>query len=146
MKARKKPVVVECVKWTGDNLQEVRDFVGNYLIENYIEIHTYNKRIETLDSIEIRTLEGNHLCNIGDYIIKGVQGEFYPCKPDIFAETYEVVEDDKTVAKKIVYIKNKITNLPVSQCPNCGIVEVFLEKFNYCHNCGQRLERSDEDA
>lgn len=93
MKARKKPVVIECIQWTGDNLQEVRDFVGNYLIENYIEIHTYNKRIETLDSIEIRTLEGNHLCNIGDYIIKGVQGEFYPCKPDIFEETYEVVDE-----------------------------------------------------
>lgn len=46
------------------------------------------------DSIEIRTLEGNHLCNIGDYIIKGVQGEFYPCKPDIFEETYEVVDDE----------------------------------------------------
>lgn len=84
MKARKKPVVVECIQWTGDNLQEIRDFVGNYLLENYIEIHTYHKRSEVLNTIEIITLEGNHLCNINDYIIKGVQGEFYPCKPDIF--------------------------------------------------------------
>lgn len=94
MKARKKPVVVECVKWTGDNLQEIRDFVGNSLLENYIEIHTYHKRSEVLNTIEIITLEGNHLCNINDYIIKGVHGEFYPCKPDIFKETYEVVEDE----------------------------------------------------
>lgn len=40
----------------------------------------------------IKTLEGNHLANIGDYIIKGVAGEFYPCKPDIFEKTYEVAE------------------------------------------------------
>lgn len=94
MKAIKKPVVVECVKWTGDNLQEIRGFVGNSLLENYIEIHTYHKRSEVLNTIEIITLEGNHLCNINDYIIKGVKGEFYPCKPDIFAETYEVLEDE----------------------------------------------------
>ena len=40
----------------------------------------------------IKTLEGEHLANIGDYIIRGVHGEFYPCKPDIFRETYEKVE------------------------------------------------------
>lgn len=42
----------------------------------------------------IRTLEGNHLASLGDYIIKGVAGEFYPCKPDIFEATYEPVGND----------------------------------------------------
>ena len=41
----------------------------------------------------IKTLEGNHLASVGDYIIKGVQGEFYPCKPDIFEQTYEEVQE-----------------------------------------------------
>lgn len=45
----------------------------------------------------IRTLEGEHLANIGDYIIKGVQGEFYPCKPDIFEQTYEVIKDGNSM-------------------------------------------------
>lgn len=42
----------------------------------------------------IKTLEGDHLGNVGDYIIQGVKGELYPCKPDIFEQTYEVVEDE----------------------------------------------------
>ena len=41
----------------------------------------------------IKTLEGNVLANVGDYIIKGVNGEYYPCKPDVFAKTYEEVEE-----------------------------------------------------
>ena len=46
---------------------------------------------ETKDGIIIITLEGNHLCKKGDFIVKGIKGEFYPCKPDIFSETYEEV-------------------------------------------------------
>ena len=47
-----------------------------------------------LIGIAINTLEGEHIANYGDYIIKGVQGEFYPCKPDIFEQTYEEVIED----------------------------------------------------
>ena len=43
--------------------------------------------------MEIKTRGGTHICSNGDYIIKGVQGEFYPCKPDIFMQTYELVEE-----------------------------------------------------
>lgn len=94
MKARKKPVIVECIQWTGDNLQEIRDFVGDYLFELKTQTINLKKQEvkERTTGIKIKTLEGNHLCNIGDYIIKGVQGEFYPCKPDIFKETYEVLD------------------------------------------------------
>ena len=81
MKYRKKPVVIEAVQYTGNNYDKVCDFVGKKL-----DIKGYGT------SLIIETLEGNHIASIGDYIIKGVQGEFYPCKPDIFEQTYEVVE------------------------------------------------------
>ncbi|WP_048800710.1 hypothetical protein [Streptococcus constellatus] len=82
MKYRKKPVVIEAVKWTGNNVKDLADFMGESQI---------NYEIETRKMF-IRTLEGIMEASVGDYIIKGVQGEFYPCKPDIFAETYEEVE------------------------------------------------------
>ena len=81
MKYRKKPVVVDAVRWNGNNYKEVIDFA---------EINKI--WFDALGNIWISTLEGDMIAKKGDYIIKGVQGEFYPCKPDIFAETYEEVE------------------------------------------------------
>ena len=80
MKYRKKPVVVEAVLWNGNNYKEVIDFAENKIW------------FDALGNIWIATLEGDMIAKKGDYIIKGVQGEFYPCKPDIFAETYEEIE------------------------------------------------------
>ena len=80
-KYRKKPVEIEAIQWTGDNLDEIRKFTGTY---NFIKKET--------DSVGIYTLEGKMYASPGDYIIKGVKGECYPCKPDIFVETYEPVE------------------------------------------------------
>lgn len=78
-KYRKKPVVIEAVQWTGDNDKEVQDFTGN------------DQYFAEPGELMIKTLEGVMLASIGDYIIKGVQGEFYPCKPGIFEATYEMV-------------------------------------------------------
>ena len=75
---RKKPVVVEAVQWTGENHAEMCEFIDS-------EAFDFTPRIELV----IHTLEGDHHASLGDYIIKGVNGEFYPCKPDIFAKTYE---------------------------------------------------------
>ena len=80
-KFKKKPVIVEVVQFWGGNLDEVRDFVGDKFREN--EVGYY-----------IQTLEGDMVIHIGDFIIKGIKGEFYPCKPDIFMETYEPVIND----------------------------------------------------
>ena len=75
-KYRKKPVIIEAIQWNGKNLSEIDNFVGGSL--------------KTEGSIlVIHTLEGNMEASINDYIIKGVNGEFYPCKPDIFDKTYE---------------------------------------------------------
>lgn len=84
MKYRKKPVVIEAVQWTGNNIAEVAEFMDTC---KAFHINSSSK------SIIIETLEGAMTASKEDYIIKGVQGEFYPCKPDIFTSTYEKVEE-----------------------------------------------------
>lgn len=79
MKFRKKPVVIDAVQWDGTNVSEIREFFGGF---SDWGLHA--------DHLVIETLEGDHTANPKDFIIKGIKGEFYPCKPDIFAETYEV--------------------------------------------------------
>lgn len=84
MKYIKKPIVIDAIKWTGNNLQEIESFAVDSTksdIEEGKETYLY-----------IHTLEGFLKASIGDMIIKGIKGEFYPCKPDIFEATYEVVE------------------------------------------------------
>lgn len=78
---RKKPVEVEAIQWTGLNRAEILNFVGNAASWGDVT------------GMTISTLEGKHIASEGDYIIKGVAGEFYPCKPDIFRATYEQVGD-----------------------------------------------------
>ncbi len=91
-KYRKLPVEIEAIQWSGINLQEIIDFVGNKLRYRIIDTAwQVGKGVPHVD-MEIITLEGDMKVNIGDYIIKGVNGEFYPCKPDIFKKTYEKVE------------------------------------------------------
>jgi hypothetical protein len=85
MKYRKKPVVIEAIKWEGNNLPEIILFMqGNTPI---LGTPNYPK------SLVINTLEGAHYADVNDWIIKGIKGEFYPCKPDIFKKTYEKVEE-----------------------------------------------------
>jgi hypothetical protein len=77
-KYKKKPVVIEAIRFIGSNYEEIREFIGQNTLCSDL-------------SIVISTLEGDMVAQKGDYIIKGVKGEFYPCKPYIFEETYEVV-------------------------------------------------------
>lgn len=85
-KYRKKPVVVEALQLT----QELLDQKG--WSEEYIRDESNRKIKYRLDHALIETLEGEMVADIGDYIIIGIKGEIYPCKPDIFAETYDPVE------------------------------------------------------
>ena len=93
MKYRKKPVVIEAIRWTGDNLKEIIDFTCLHHSAYKWTWEEYEQVVKN-EGLKIFTLEGTHMASIGDMIIKGVQGEFYPCKPDIFEQTYEPVEDD----------------------------------------------------
>lgn len=95
---RKKPVVIEALQLGWDNWNQVCDFVskeafggGVYLDDKTFEPLPEGQTSNTM-GLYIKTLEGTHLARQGDMIIKGVQGEFYPCKPDIFAQTYESAE------------------------------------------------------
>lgn len=94
MKFRKKPVVIEALPWTGKNMRNMYDFLTNYEhTDDYISDHGDHFEIDWQKNPEsglmIHTLEGDMKASVGDLIIKGVNGEFYPCKPDIFAKTYE---------------------------------------------------------
>lgn len=80
-KYRKKPVVIEAIQWNGSNAFEIWNDFEDIPI-----------RLKEEGTLLISTLEGDHIASIGDYIIKGIKGELYPCKPDIFEETYEEVE------------------------------------------------------
>jgi len=81
MKYRKKPVVIEAIQFNGRNSADIHEFCGEFVREPVGE-----------EYLEIVTLEGIMRAQHGDYIIKGVKGEFYPCKPDVFEQTYELVE------------------------------------------------------
>ena len=89
MKYRKKPVVVEAIQWTGKNLQELKNFVGDSLEYDVMDAAWEVGKGPVIVNMRIQTLEGIHHASVGDFIIKGIRGEFYPCKPDIFAKTYE---------------------------------------------------------
>ena len=81
---QKKPVVIEARQLTNDNLDEIVHWV------NTVSGDLHCRRTQTtLLPLIIRTLEGDHAAATGDWIIKGVKGEFYPCKPDIFEMTYQ---------------------------------------------------------
>ena len=82
-KYRKKPVTIEAMQWDGTprSTADIRAWAE--------ESSGVNVHYPQPDTLLIETLEGGMKASVGDYIIRGVQGEFYPCKPDIFAATYE---------------------------------------------------------
>lgn len=93
-KYRKRPVVVEAFKWTGDeNQTEDPEWIVEAIRKGSVWF--------TDQGMVIKTLEGEHLARPGDYIIRGIKGELYPCKPEIFKETYEKVEKMIDVMKPV---------------------------------------------
>ena len=95
MKYRNQPVEIEAVQWNGHNLNEIKEFVGESLEYDILDTAWKVGKGQPHIFMKIHTLEGDHECTKGDYIIKGVQGEFYPCKPDIFEQTYELVGESE---------------------------------------------------
>jgi hypothetical protein len=85
MKFRKKPVVIEAIEFTDEveRVIELQEFMGSEIVIDYKEPEN--------PKLKISTLEGVMEASVGDWIIQGVNGEFYPCKPDIFDKTYEIV-------------------------------------------------------
>jgi len=86
-KYRKKPVVIEAVQFKDCTIETACEIAG--LTARGVQIHGTPEK----PFLRIETLEGVMKANLGDWIIKGIKGEFYPCKPDIFEQTYEPVAD-----------------------------------------------------
>jgi len=82
MRYRKKPIVIHAMQWGEQPLAAL-------LCSGFL----FNGHVNPDGSLTIGTLEGPMRCDVGDWIIRGVKGECYPCKPDIFEMTYELVED-----------------------------------------------------
>lgn len=110
MKYRKKPVVIDATRWwkNGDHPQdESKEMCGAYPNDTFLSEGTVVRYFRRPDGVELNpcancgrrmhdhgwidTLEGGHIVCPGDWIITGVKGQFYPCKPDVFAATYEKV-------------------------------------------------------
>lgn len=90
MRARKRPVEIEFLEWKNYNWEEMKKFCPTAILSETSDSSRFN--------LIIPTLEGNHLALRGDMIIKGIAGEFYPCKPDIFEKTYDsVIDPDKEI-------------------------------------------------
>jgi len=87
MKYQKKPVVIDAIQFLDEaqRICEISNFAGDIIRVDYADPNN--------PVLKIDTLEGTMTAKIGDYIIKGVKGEFYPCKPDIFEQTYEEYKD-----------------------------------------------------
>lgn len=78
-----RPVIIEAIQWTGDNYSAIRDFCG-------IHPQGHGHCWYSMDDRNfVSTLEGEMEASRGDYIIRGLRGEFYPCKPDVFETKYE---------------------------------------------------------
>ena len=113
-KFKKKPVVIEAVQWNGSNSQEIANFFGEVMYG------------EWANTIPIVTLKGTMEASLGDWIIKGVNGEFYPCKPEIFEKTYEAVELPTLAAVKIFDVAEEMA-------PTSGLSITYTR---VCDNCG----------
>ena len=86
---QKKPVVIEARQLTADNLDEIIEWINQIAW-----IPTAYPTGDSHQPLLINTLEGAHTATLGDWIIKGVKCEFYPCKPDIFLMTYEMAKEN----------------------------------------------------
>jgi len=80
MKVQKRPVIVDAERFTNKTKAKCLRFITSKV---FVDVDRNNKPI-----LRIQTLEGEKIASLGDWIIQGVNGEFYPCKPDIFAKTY----------------------------------------------------------
>lgn len=99
MKYRKKPVEIEAFQYDGDLINSKGEYyVPEWAVEAYLNgIMFYgcgrDDNEEYIEELFIKTLEGTHHVSVGDYVIQGIKGELYPCKPDIFEKTYELVDE-----------------------------------------------------
>lgn len=110
----KKPVTIQAVQWNGQNIKEIANFMKTLVDGDWVQDLDLVKIKYPYTTIEgerwvfengnlmIKTLEGTMLASIGDYIIRGVKEEYYPCKPDIFELTYDAEQEEKDEPRFVV--------------------------------------------
>ena len=100
MKFRKKPVIIEAMQFTLETMNQCHNFVTCNRSADWGEDDEDDGEGNAAPILKIQTLEGVMSAQIGDWIIKGVKGEFYPCKPDIFEATYEPVDSSENAESR----------------------------------------------
>ena len=109
-KYRKKPIVIEAIQLQNNynSIKKCVEFMGQHVSESYMSKIKFEEYVEIVknNGMKIQTLEGEITASINDYIIKGVKGEFYPCKPDIFEQTYEKIMEKRIIPFDIEKAKN----------------------------------------
>lgn len=137
MKYRKKPVVIEAVHYRG--IQD-KDLLTEFLAGNARLLNT-----DVMGHMCIETLEGECRISNGDYIIKGVKGEFYPCKPDIFEMTYEPVDHVTNVGKKVALTVEEAKlvkkTLAIASYPCFDDCDTY---FAFFKEMGKRIEEAEK--
>lgn len=145
-KYMKKPVVIEAIQWTKENDVELEHWLSKEKsVELEIDDHLYVAGVGTpyISKIQIKTLEGTMEASYGDYIIKGINGEIYPCKPDIFEKTYEQpkhylkwedLEFTNELQSKEVILNGRKYIVEYKYCNILGKMEQVVWLFN-ANNC-----------
>jgi hypothetical protein len=118
---RKRPVEIQAIQWTGYNIEAVAAFMGVQYTGRF-SMRRDSATGEFGRRLLVPTLEGEVLASPGDWIIRGVQGEYYPCKPDIFAATYESTEGRSVTDQpsQAEAIEPKLASLLDSMLPGVG--------------------------
>lgn len=128
--ATKLPVTIQTIQWTGDNLAEVLEFTGKHpkwdewFPNGFWEYQEFVKNDRNV--FKIKTLEGTHEANVGDWIIRGVNGEHYPCKPDIFDKTYRIASTEKDEINLLInlIISTIVATLPRTRQHSLAITKL----------------------
>lgn len=146
MKYIKKPVVVEAFQYNGYMIDNYgRYCVPKWALDALVDRILYTK--ENGKELHINTLEGDMRVSIGDFIIKGVNGEIYPCKPDIFKKTYDEYENDSEILEEKNNKKSKYS------CKKCNSSNLGIRtnsknknaKDLYCKDCGAWIKFANKD-
>lgn len=106
---RKKPLIATAVQWTGDNLMEVTAFMKNQTLEEFkanLNEKDWSEYETTISTCGL-TITDNIFAFLNDYIIKGINEEFYPCSPDVFEKSYSLIGNE-TGCKKITLLGDRI--------------------------------------
>lgn len=140
----KRPVVIEAVRWTGDNEDELCDFVGQAPGQ---DAGVHGPLLFGMDpplrTVRIRTLEGVMTAWEGDWIIRGVRGEYYPCKPDIFEATYEPTAEAEAPRERLPGFPPDEKGPPVSGAGEVHLPSLLATAFSVSASEARRAIAQD---